>query len=248
MTIIANAFPKCGTNLVKKALGAMGCVHHDGGLVRHNMRELSRFVVPNGDGTKRQENIYDVLMLPKDHFIHAHLCYGGDLPIAGAKMIYIHRNPRDAAISMLRTGKQGMLETKEALLELITVGAFAYGPWVQAWAQFMCWTAVPWVLSVRFDEICDENGETIARMVKYLDLPEAWNIDAPRIAKGLHGNGKQFEGRDVYEGSSTWSGKHSSWKECEYWDNEVEAAWTKAGGIKVEQFHGYGERANEQQL
>lgn len=238
MTILANAFPKCGTNLVKKALGAMGLHHHDGGLVRHNSSELTRFVIPNGDGTKRQESISTVLDLPENDFIHAHLCYGGDLPISGAKMIFIHRNPRDAAISMLRTGKAGLREDKAALITLIQQGCFSYGPWARAWANFMCWRVVPWVLSVRFDEICTDGGATVAAMANYLGLK---GIDAPRIAKGLYGHGKQFEGRDVYEGGSTWTDREpSSWKTCGYWDEQVEDVWDQAQGNKVEKIHGYG--------
>ena len=215
----------------------MGLHHHDGGLVRHNMNELTRFVVPNGDGTKRQEPIHEVLGLPKDNFIHAHLCYGGDLPIAGAKMIFIHRNPRDAAISMLRTGKAGLREDKAALLTLIQQGCFGYGPWARAWGHFMCWTVVPWVLSVRFDEICTDGGATVANMAAYLGLKD---IDAPRIAKGLYGHGKRFEGQDVYKGDSTWTGEHSSWRTCGYWDEQVEDVWDQSGGTKIEQIHGYG--------
>ncbi len=243
MTIIANAFPKCGTNLVKKTLGAMGLRHHDGGLVRHNMGEMSRFVVPNGDGTKRQEPIHEVLTLPEDDFIHAHLCYGGDLPIAGAKMIFIHRDPRDAAISMLRTGKTGLSEDKAALLSLVVNGVFSYGPWARAWGNFMCWSVVPWVLTVRFDAICADGGATVAAVADYLGVR---GVDAPRIAKGLYGHGKSFEGRDVYEGDSTWTGREpSSWRTCGYWDEQIEDAWRQTGGDKIEQMHGYGDVAKQ---
>ncbi len=237
MTVLANAFPKAGVNIVKKALGAMGLSHHDGGMVRHNMTERTRFVVPNGDGTKREEPVGEVLGLPNDTFIHAHLCYGGDLPIAGAKMIFIHRNPRDAAISMLRTGKGGMREDKASLLVLLQQGAFSYGPHACAWHNFMCWTAVDWVLTVRFDEIMADGGATVARMAQYLDLE---GVDAPRIARGLYGDGERFEGRDVYQGGSTWTGREpSSWRDCGYWDDEVEAMWAKTGGAQTEKIHGY---------
>ncbi len=237
MTVIANAFPKCGTNLVKKALGAMGLKHHDGGMVRQNIGQRTRFVIPNGDGTKREEPINEVLG-QENTFIHAHFCYGGDLPIVGAKMIFIHRNPRDAAISMLRTGKLGLQENKECLLQLIVKGAFAYGPHAQAWHNFMNWTAAPWVLSVRFDSICTDGGATIERMANYLGMKD---VDSYRIASGLHGNGKQYEGRDVYHGNSTWTGRErSSWKDCGYWDDEVETAWKQTGGVLTERLYEYG--------
>ncbi len=246
MTIIANAFPKCGTNLVKKTLGAMGLVHFDGGLIRHNMAEDMRFVVPvKSEGktagmpkSKIEIPVAQVLAKPHDTFIHAHLCHGGGLPLGDAKMIFIHRNPRDALISMLRTNKGGVQENKASLLALINQGMFTYGPWAGAWHRFMRWYAMPWVLTIRFDEIWADDGATVARMAEYLGLE---GVDAPRIASGLYGHGKQFEGRDVYEGDSTWSDrKPSSWKNCDYWDDEVEQAWDETGGVETETVHGYG--------
>lgn len=97
---------------------------------------------------------------------------------------------------------------------------------------------MPWVLVVKFDEIWDDDGATVARIADYLGLE---GIDASRIASGLYGHGKQFEGKDVYEGDSTWSDRDpSSWKDCGYWDDEVEQAWSDTGGVETEQIYGYG--------
>ena len=233
--IIANAFPKHGTNLVKKTLGGLGLHHEVGMLRKHNTTEPLEF--RKGD---RGLSTKEVLGLPDGTFVHGHVCP----PIVlrpSIKVVHIVRNPRNAVVSFLRwvDGRDENVPKRirydhDGLELLLLRGAYTYGPWCQAMLNFSTWIHRPGVCVVKFENICSDAGRSVERIAHYVGIHDqklSW-----RVYDGLYGNEDRIGGVRVTRDKSTWTGRLSDWRECEFWDEEL---WEKVWGPEVERAYGY---------
>ena len=238
MTIVCNAFPKMGTNLLKKTMGALGLTMVPGQMTRQRWSDALRVA-------KHPSLPMDVLSLPDNHYIHSHVC-APEPAYEHSKVIHISRHPRNATLSFLRwaeKNEKGPKYDKESMLNLLYHGAYNYGPWISAMWMFDGWREAALtpslqcrILAVEFENICIDRAGTIHRIVDFLGYPhdkDAW------IYKNLFGGGHEMEDIVVCPDKSTWSGKWSDWKTCPFWDDEVANAWRHLGGGDLERKMGY---------
>lgn len=245
--IFVNAFPKSGTNLVKKALGGLGLTHVPCQLVKMRFGDPIQFS-KSPEGT----NIAATLALDDSHYVHCHIC--PPMSIKVGKVINIVREPRNAVISFLRWAERTP-DTKggrhyfdlggnaESAISLLEAGAYLYGPWVQAMMNFVPWTRTPGVLNVRFEDIATDGGATVARIADFVGyIGESVVKQTTRRAwvyAGLMGNGHDIDGVTVCPDKSTWTGQLSDWRSCVWWTPAVEDCWRAKGGSRLEAALGY---------
>lgn len=251
MVVLANGFPKSGTNLIKKVLGALGH-HHEKGLLMKQLPDHKILLTKYGGHHPASEDgpsplptrpianpcghhpLINALFEKDNCFIHSHVGWTEDPRID--KIVHITRNPRNASLSFLRWAKargRGLDYTRTDLRNLLSWGLYDYGAWLRAMVQFHEWTDDPRACCVRFEDICTDGGESVSRILKYLGEP---NQQTARIYAGLYGNGKQIDGVDVYEGLSTWTGELSDWTTCPWWDEDL---WNQFDGPAIEKVLGY---------
>jgi hypothetical protein len=225
--IIANAFPKTGTNLLKKALTGFGLRQGDGQLTRMNP-----YVAIELAKAQKQEILGD-----DDVYYHGHVSPLVRLE-GGTKMVYIVRNPRNATISFLRwaekRGQPKFKTNEESLIELIERGAYKYGPWPLAMLTWSAWSTIPSVLTVRFEDICTDGGKSVAAINDRFFNGDFSRSEVETIYENLYGSGGAMP-----EDKSTYSGEWSNWRECGYWSPYVEERWIESGGESAEKALGY---------
>jgi len=242
--IFVNAFPKCGTNLVKKALGGLGLTQVPSQLVKMRPADSIQFAK-----TDEGADIAGMLALDDSNYIHCHTC--PPMPHKPLRAINIVREPRNALISFLRWSERtpdtkggrhffDLGANEESAVSLIEAGAYLYGPWVQAMMNFVPWTRMPGVLNVRFEDIASDGGETVAKIANFIG---AFDADSGRnrdwVYNGLMGHGHDIDGVTVCPDKSTWTGSLSDWETCGFWTPAVEDAWRAKGGSRLETALGY---------
>jgi hypothetical protein len=223
--IIANAFPKCGTNVVKKILGGLGLEQQVGQIYR---------MVPQHRVDLRKApyhvSLRDVYSMDNDHFVHAHMAWNtqGFQPSgADNKMIYIQRDPRNALVSLVRwAASRGKIEeeSESYLIYFLEKGAYEYAPWIEGWRNYQRWIGQPGVCDVTFESVFSDGGGSVEKVAKFVGA-DTTRVD--EVYTGLFGNGKQIKGRDVYKDASTWSGGLSDWQTYPHWTPHVQAVWDR---------------------
>ena len=126
------------------------------------------------------------------------------------KSVCIFRNPKNVIISWLRfTGKpvtQGMIieQIKNHAERGILESCSDYTPYLDTD-----------VLCVRYEELLTDEGETVEKIAKYLDVP---------VLEDCYPN---IQGMTV-----TWTGEPSNWED--HWSDEIQKAWDENGGPELE--------------
>jgi hypothetical protein len=142
---------------------------------------------------------------------------GKPLPAPDFKHIHIVRHPRNMLVSWVRF-------TRAEFAPGYLIAAFKayYGgkPIYKEFLGYRGWLEDPEVLTVRFEELTGDEGETAARIAGFLDVPLLSGAVERRLG-----------------GTVTWTGELSDW--TKYWSDEIEAAWREARGPEIERMFGY---------
>lgn len=242
--ILCNGAPKTGTNLSQKLCGMLG--------VRDSELSFVGIAEQPGIGARqiveeKQKVAVDpeaALAIGNDHFCHAHVTAPNWPIFRDHKVIVTYRDPRDAAVSLVRwLERRGQVEKADEamLLDLLVHGYWARRrganhTWVQFYSWFLNWRTVPeGVLTLEFHDL--GKPETVARVADFIGVDD---YDAEALAAGWLGSGKEWNGRPMYKSLSSYTGAHrSDWRE--WWTDRVEQAWQDTKGPELLQLAGYAE-------
>ncbi len=87
---------------------------------------------------------------------------------------------------------------------------------------------------MRIEEIYADGGATVRRIANYVGKVDLELCD--QVYAGLYGDSDKIGGKHVTRDRSTWFGNQSSWKTCDYWDEEL---WQTVWGPELEKILGY---------
>ncbi len=134
------------------------------------------------------------------------------------KHIHIVRNPRNMLVSWVRfsTGECSPGRLISAFKNYVL-----NKPIYDEFVAYVGWLDFPGVLTVRFEELTGDKGETAQKIADFLGVPVLPDTVERRLG-----------------GTVTWTGKLSHWPD--YWSDEIEAAWVEARGPEIEEMFGYG--------
>lgn len=227
--IIVNGQPKSGTTLLQTYLRYCGAKLEPGGLIcySNSSRLIMRGGKPWGDVRSLSEVMNDAD--PKK-VIGAHVSFGsGDF--SKHTVVFSFRNLRDVLVSSARWRAVGLDWThvrrepssnevakylSASYMSGIVAEARAFHGWMDAADAAIC-----------FEDFVDD-PPAIGRL-----LADACGLKY-HDPEGMLGDKTPWVTPD-YRG--TWSGRHSNWEE--YWNSEVDSAWTSVGGPAAERLYGY---------
>ena len=136
------------------------------------------------------------------------------------KHLFIIRNPKNAFISYLRDRnlplQSGMMASR---IQVIDEKQTYY----QMCKPFLGWLNEQSVHVVRLEDLVSDGGKTIDGIADYLGVPHQ-----PEAFENLPGH------------TVTWNPIPSDYKKLKSWNEFVQAAWEKHGGLELEKALGYG--------
>ena len=138
---------------------------------------------------------------------HTHTPYDS----SQGRQIVIFRHPKNVLVSWLR--HQGIGVTEGHLIGLCK--EFRGLPLYDAFAEYTPYLHDKDVLTVRFESLFSDGGETLNRIAQYLDVP---------VPPDAYGN--------IVGLTRSYTGKLSNWED--HWSELVESAWVEGRGPEVE--------------
>ena len=207
--IFCNGCPRSGTHILTDICSRLNFTQSGGSMIKRYRH--SQFILKS----KKTEN--EIFKIPNDQFVHSHIAFNDQSQyIFGRhKMIFIIRNPRNIALSWIRhICKLRSIEvTPENITEIMQKGMF-YRSIPEYISFFTPWIHSPFAFVVKFEDIF-LNSSTLISMTEYLESKF---------------NPADFT--DLFENSSTYSGKNSNWQEI--WSSNIQKVWDSSGGSQLE--------------
>jgi hypothetical protein len=224
--IIVNGVPKSGTTMIVSYLTSCGLALEPGGLVADPGEPLT--MTKSGPWPKVRSRGAVLKHRANDRVIGAHVHAGIDL--WSHPVVFVFRHPRNVLISWARWVAVGLDWTNAAEPApgdvLVQIDAAAIDRTLDRMRAFVGWRDRA-VFSIRFVDYVENPKAVSADLCAALgiapvDPMKAFGDRAPWVTQGYRG---------------TWSGRHSDWRAL--WTEELDKAWSTAGGPDVERLYGY---------
>lgn len=255
MRILVNGFPKCGTHLAAQMVSAIAearqpdpwlCSFEDYSWTGHwsELDPLLHTILSWPEYELRgTADLLNGAQPPRHVYMLGHVGYreviAATLKRMDVRMIFVTRDLRDAAVSVLRhiesqaprlrhpdKAAYMALGTSERRLIAIIEGLDHYPGILERWELYKGWLTVdlPYRLTVTFEEMIEHPEATVRRVCEELRL-EATRAQRREMVYRL----------GVRSGPTFMVGKVGSWavspgpNGAEYWTPAVEEAWVRAG-------------------